>query len=130
MAENSNEPKQSHNRDLLAEHSVRVAVVLIVCALGLFISSFAAGNPIKLPGIALGWGFGLEVVRAALALAILAVIIMVIVRGWGGMWPSGISTQGIDYKEISQTTAELSGDALELSQVRAEIATIIESISA
>jgi hypothetical protein len=101
----------AHSRDLLRTHSKKVASLLALLALGLFVASFALGARRGLPTIAFDWLFGLQVVRAAVAFAIIAVLGVVIIRGWGGLWPQRITTTGIEFatgeREITEGTADV-----------------------
>jgi hypothetical protein len=87
----------SDRHDLVRKHSKKMAFGLMVLAVGLLVGSLDYGVRAGLPSIALDWLFGLQVIRAALAFAIIGVLLLLIVRGWGGMWPDSFLTTGIGY---------------------------------
>jgi hypothetical protein len=97
------------HRDLVRKHSKKMAFGLVVLAVGLLVGSLGYGVREGLPSIALDWLFGLQIIRAALAFAIIAVLVLLIVRGWGGMWPESFLTTGVGYppaeKDVAQGTA-------------------------
>lgn len=113
-------------RDLLHENSKLAAAAMGLLAIALLAASIAAASPKELPEVAFGWGFGLVIFRAAAAFAVIAILAMVLIRGWGGLWPQGISTTGIDYaglaegsKELGQGEAKVRNLIAELQEVKA-----------
>jgi uncharacterized membrane-anchored protein len=105
---------------LLEEYSREAAFILLVVAVLLFALSTLAGETVHLPSIALGWRLGLEIVRAAFAFAIVAAVVMVVVRGFGGMWPSGFSTTGLSYEQ-ADAVRELAADLVELERLKTAV---------
>jgi hypothetical protein len=91
------ETKGSDRRDLVRKHSKKMASGLAVLAVGLLVGSLAYGVRAGLPSVALDWLFGLQLIRAALAFAIVAGLVLLIVRGWGGLWPERFLTTGYEY---------------------------------
>ncbi len=104
-------------RDLLEEYSREAAVILLVVAVLLFALSALAGETVHLPSIAFGWKLGLEIVRAAFAFAIVTIVIMVVLRGFGGMWPSSFSTTGLSYEQADAVVG-LAADLVELERLK------------
>ena len=90
-------PETGDRRDLVRRHSKKIAFGLMVLALGLLVGSLDYGVREGLPSIALDWLFGLQIIRAALAFVIVAFLLLLIVRGWGGMWPDSFLTTGVGY---------------------------------
>ncbi len=114
----------SDHRDLVRKHSKRVALALVVLAVGLLVGSLDYGVREGLPSIALDWLFGLQVIRAALAFAIIAVLVLLIIRGWEGMWPESFLTTGVGYPAekvveggIAQSTAVSAAARQELEAI-------------
>lgn len=93
----------------------------IVALLLLFASTQSAHSEDDLPGIAFGWAFALDVIRAAVVFAVIAVVVMVLLRGWGGIWPQRISTSGIDYPELSRGLLDLHEGQDKLDELKAEL---------
>lgn len=85
--------------DPLARHPKLSACLLLVLALGTFVASMLGEVDPGLPPAALGWRFGLVLVRAAVAFAIIAVLALLVVRGWSGLWPRRLSRDGLDYPD-------------------------------
>lgn len=118
VASSSSREDSAVRRDLVGVHSRKVAIALIVLAVGLFVGSLDYGVREGLPSVALDWLFGLQVLRAALAFVIIAVLGMLIVRGWGGLWPERILTTGVEFpaaeKELERGVAETANISLAL----------------
>jgi len=97
-------------RDLMRVHSKKMAFVLVAVAIGLLVGSLDYGVREGLPSVALDWLFGLQLIRAAVAFVIVAVLLMLLIRGWGGLWPERILTTGVEFpaaeKDIEQGAAE------------------------
>jgi hypothetical protein len=97
-------------RDLMRVHSKKMALVLIAIAIGLLVGSLDYGVRAGLPSVALDWLFGLQIIRAAVAFVIIAILLMLLLRGWGGLWPERILTTGVEFptaeKDIEQGAAE------------------------
>jgi len=91
-------------------HSKKMAFVLVAVAIGLLVGSLDYGVREGLPSVALDWLFGLQLIRAAVAFVIVAVLLMLLIRGWGGLWPERILTTGVEFpaaeKDIEQGAAE------------------------
>jgi hypothetical protein len=100
--------------DLLRAHSRLVAVGLLVLAVGIFAGSFAYGSHSGLPTVALDWLFGLQVIRGAVVFAIFALLIVLLIRGWGGLWPQRITTTSIEFPEIEAEVAKHESEVSEL----------------
>lgn len=118
--------KPTGRRDLLHEHHRIVAVALAILAAALLFASIEAGVSGGLPTAAFGWRLGIEVIRAAVAFGIIAVVAIVIIRGWGGLWPKSISTTSIDWEELSQGTTEYAQARGTVDRVSAEIEALAE----
>jgi hypothetical protein len=113
------EPRSVKRRDLLAEHSRLAASALGVAAAGIFFASFSTGLGTHLPADAFEWEFGLQLLRGAVAVAIVWALLFVLIRGWGGRWPSRISTSGVEFDDLGRATEELGeGARLALEVVR------------
>jgi hypothetical protein len=97
-------------RDLMRVHSKKLALGLIVLAVALLVGSLAYGVREGLPSVALDWLFGLQLLRAAVAFVVVAVLVMLILRGWGGLWPERILTTGVEFpaaeKDVERGLAE------------------------
>jgi hypothetical protein len=102
-------------RDLSSSHPEGFAIALGIGAVLLFVASVGTGVAGGLPTVAFGWTFGLEVFRAAVVFAIIAVVAIVLIRGWTGEWPSNFSTSGLGYREA----AEVSEAAVDLGEAQA-----------
>jgi hypothetical protein len=91
----------------LAAHSRVAASFLALVAAALVVESLRTPVKSGLPSVALDWTFGLAVIRAGVAFAILAALVVFLARGWSGLWPSRISTTGIDYTELADGSREV-----------------------
>jgi len=111
------ETREAQDRDLLKEFSREIAFGLVLLAGVLFVLSIGATETSQLPEIAFGWKLGLDILRAAIVFGALAALIMVLVRGFGGMWPSKLSTSGLDYDQIRRTASDLRKDLDELDRL-------------
>jgi hypothetical protein len=120
--------QRSERRDLLEYHSKKAVVVGLVLATVLFVLSEHAGTVTHLPTIAFGWKLELEIIRAAIAFGVVAVVLSILVRGWGGLWPYKFSTSGLDY-EISQGAAELAAQLEEVQRLRSDLQRLIQETS-
>lgn len=115
------EPTHSKEGDHLATYGRVVAASLALVAIGLTVGSIGSGVDDGLPSIALNWRFGLDIIRAAEIFAIIAVVVMLIVRGWGGMWPRRVSTSGIDFAEVAEGSKEITEAVGTVLQVLPEL---------
>ncbi len=99
--------------DFLTQHSRIVAALLGVTAVVLMLVSASKGVRHDLPGPAFDWSLGLVVLRASVTFAILAALVVVLVRGWGGIWPQRISTTGADYdkQQLEQGSEDVGAGA-------------------
>lgn len=87
--------------DPLARHPRISAGLLGALAVGVLVASLLGEDERGLPTVALGWRLGLVLIRAAVAFAIVAVVVLLIVRGWSGLWPQRVSRDGLDYPDAS-----------------------------
>jgi len=109
-------------RDYLHLHSRKAVALLAIVAIVLLVASMrSAHTQSGLPEIAFGWEFGLDVIRAGIVFAIVASILMVLVRGWGGIWPQRISTSGFDYPQLAEATRDLGREEARMSRLEAEL---------
>jgi hypothetical protein len=117
-------------RDLLHERPEIAAITLTLVAAVLVVASVEAGVSAGLPSAAFGWKLGIEIVRAAVAFAIVAVVVIVLVRGWGGHWPQRISTTSIDWGELADAIEDRrqAGDTVE--EVAAQLQALNEALVA
>jgi hypothetical protein len=92
-------------RDLLQVHRRKSAAALLILAVAIFSGSFAYGKVDGLPSTSFDWLFGLQVIRAGVAFAVIAVLIAVIARGWGGLWPRRVGTTGLEFPEATHEVA-------------------------
>jgi hypothetical protein len=112
---------------MVRKHSKKMAFGLVVLAVGLLVGSFDYGVREGLPSVALDWLFGLQIIRAALAFAIIAVLVLLIVRGWGGMWPESFLTTGVGYpaeKAVESGIERLTAVSVMARQEREALQTI------
>jgi hypothetical protein len=112
------EPKAK--RDLLAEHPALAAIALAVLAVTLVVFSITAGVSGTLPTIAGGWKLGIEILRAAIAFGVIAILVIVLIRGWGGHWPQRISTTSIDWGSLAVGIEERKRATDTVNEVEAE----------
>jgi hypothetical protein len=78
----------------------RVSATLVgLLATGLLVASLLGDTQRGLPTLAFEWQFGLDLVRAALAFVIIASILLLVIRGWHGVWPQRFSHEGLDYSD-------------------------------
>jgi hypothetical protein len=117
VSSETTDKQTSARRDLLEEYSREAAFVLLVVAVLLFALSALASETVHLPAVAFGWKLGLEIIRAAFAFGIVAIVAMVVVRGFGGMWPSSFSTTGLSYEQADALVA-LAGYLVELERIK------------
>jgi hypothetical protein len=122
MSETTESQSRRGRHDLLEEYGPEAAFGLLVVAGVLFFLSSTTSDTVQLPGIAFGWKLGLEIIRAAIVFGVVAAIVMVLVRGFGGMWPSSLSTSGLSYEQ-ADAIAELVEILGELDTVRVELRT-------
>jgi len=116
----SQQPRES--RDYLHLHSRKAVAFLGIVAIVLLVASMrSAHTKSGLPEIAFGWEFGLDVIRAAIVFAVVASILMVLVRGWGGIWPQRISTSGLDYPQLTEAARILGREEARMSVLEAEL---------
>ncbi len=111
----------SARRDLVRIHSRKMAFGLVVLAVGLLVGSLDYGVREGLPSVALDWLFGLQVIRAALAFAIIAALVLLIVRGWGGLWPERFLTTGYEYPAEKEVEGGIAGLTALSTALRREI---------
>ena len=97
-------PTHQNKGHLLTTHPKGLATALGVVALLLLGASILTGVTGSLPTAAFGWTFGLQVIRAGVIFAIVAVLAIVLIRGWTGEWPSSFSTTGLGYNEAADAT--------------------------
>jgi uncharacterized membrane protein len=115
-------------RDLLAERAAYAAALLGIVAAGLIVASIKAGVTGNLPTIAGGWKLGVELLRAAIAFAVIAVLLIVLVRGWGGHWPQRISTTGIDWGDLTEAIEERRQARDTVHEVEAELTQMLAAL--
>jgi len=111
-------------RDLLREHSEDVASILFLLAVALLIASLLTGVSKNLPSIALGWTFGIAVIRAGVVFAVVAALTVFLVRGWGGLWPQRISTTGIDFQQLAEGSDSLEHAVRTMMSVALDLQTV------
>ena len=112
-------------RDLMRVHSKKVAAGFFVLATASIAASFAYGARGGLPGVAFDWLFGLQLIRAAVAFAIVAVLVMLIVRGWGGLWPNRVLTSGFEFPVEEELERDLAEGSQYASRLRGELQALI-----
>jgi len=110
---------------------VLVLGVLVVVAIA-FAFSAQRMDPARLPGVALDSPFLLDLERAAVAAALVVGTAVFLIRGWGGYFPSKISTTGAEYATWSSSaerTAENDDAAIDvLVEIRQERVAMAKSI--
>jgi|HubBroStandDraft_6_1064221.scaffolds.fasta_scaffold712047_1 hypothetical protein len=103
-------------RDLMRVHSKKMALVLIAIAIGMLVGSLDYGVRGGLPSVALDWLFGLQVLRAAVAFVIVAILLMLLLRGWGGLWPERILTTGVEFPSAEKDVEEGAAESAKISR--------------
>lgn len=93
--------------DYLRDHSHIGVIALGAIAVAIFIASFVTGLQTGLPADAFEWTFGLRILRAAVAVAIVWALAVVLIRGWGGVWPSKVSTSGVEFEKLEMASDQL-----------------------
>lgn len=115
------ERQDSDGRDLLVEHSRAVVFGLCAVAVVLLALSVKSQEAIQLPSLAFGWKLGLDITRAAVVLGVVAILAMVLIRGYGGLWPYKVSTTGFDYEKIASAATQLSDLLARLDDLEKEM---------
>jgi hypothetical protein len=95
-------------------HSKLIAGMFLVVVVAMLVVSFTQGIDEGLPSVALDWNFGLKLLRGLGAFGLVAIVAMILVRGWGGMWPQRITSGGVEFPELEQEVAD---DASEVSEL-------------
>jgi hypothetical protein len=90
------------------------AATLVTFVLAVYLSA-TTPVPDEPPGIALGSSALLHLERALLAGAAIGVVLMFLVRGWAGYYPSKVSTTGAEYPSLLalEQATEGSGEIVE-----------------
>jgi hypothetical protein len=117
-------------RDLMAEHPAWAAIALGALAVALVVFSIKAGVSGNLPTIAGGWKLGVEILRAAIAFGVIAVLLIVLIRGWGGHWPKRISTTSIDWGDLAEGIQERKDASDIVDEVEAELQAVQKLLNA
>lgn len=117
-------PVRQKRQDLLRIHSKKMTVILLALGVAAFAASFSTGVHGGLPSAALDWVFGLQLLRAAIAFAIVAALIILIVRGWGGLWPQRITTTSLEFPEAEEDVVE---GTVEAGQIMRELLTELQA---
>jgi hypothetical protein len=91
--------------DPLARYPRTAAVLVGLMAAGLLVASLLGDTQHGLPTLAFEWQFGLDLVRAAVAFLIIALILLLVIRGWNGVWPQRFSHEGLDYSDALKGSA-------------------------
>ena len=91
--------------DPLTRYPRTSAVLVAVVAVGLFAASLFGDTEHGLPTLAFEWQFGLDLVRAAVAFVVIALILLLVIRGWNGVWPQRFSHEGLDYSDALKGNA-------------------------
>jgi hypothetical protein len=102
-------PQTDANPDEVADPLTRYprtsAVLVGLMALGLLAASLLGDTEHGLPTLAFEWQFGLDLVRAAVAFVIIALVLLLVIRGWNGVWPQRFSHEGLDYSDALKGSA-------------------------
>lgn len=112
-----------------------IAVPTVVVVLVVFVIVFCHFNakpPVAtkdLPGVALGSGFLLDLLRSALITAIFGVLLMVGVRAAFGHWPFEISTSGLKYSERREVAETHSGLQDQVARLNAAVSEFEERMT-
>jgi hypothetical protein len=95
--------------DPMRAHGKVIAALLLLVAIGLAVGSFLTGTHEHLPSVALKWVFGLQLLRAGLAFAIIATLVALLVRGSAGIWPVRAGSSGLEWKieEVARRASEV-----------------------
>jgi hypothetical protein len=92
--------------DPLTRYPRTAALLVGLMAAGLFAASLLGDTEPGLPTLAFDWQFGLDLIRAAVAFVIVALILLLVIRGWNGVWPQRFSHEGLDYSDALKGSAE------------------------
>src|SRR5680860_1283885 len=113
--------------------SRRLVVVAPLLGAGLaFVSSSRRRDPSELPGVALDWPLLLDLERAVIVGAIVAILMIFAIRGWRGYFPSKLSTNGAEYghwpsaESVSRSSEETSRALADLRVRQAAIARALQ----
>ena len=109
--------------DPLGNRLAAVALaVALVFVFGIALrESIAFGTPDELPGIALDSPALLHIFRATIATALVAALLVVLIRGAFGYWPLQISTTGVAYAEVVVSESELAEQVRDVVAVAKEL---------
>jgi hypothetical protein len=86
------------------ERRPHLFAVVIAVALALALALSFATGPGKLPGVALGSSLVLRMERAAAIFAALLLVFTVLAQAWKGILPSEISSRGVRFEQVKDTT--------------------------
>lgn len=110
--------------DPLEERFVGKAIVLglLLIIVAAFEISTRQADPARLPGVALGSPFLLDMERALVAAALVVSAAVFLIRGWAGYFPSKLSTTGAEYREwpsVSNVSVGSEDLRMEVADLRA-----------
>lgn len=97
----------------LTSRLIVLATLVVTCAA--FVGSATSTDPDEIPSVALGSRLLLDVERAVLSAALVSGCLVFLIRGWGGYFPTRLSTTGAEYSAVSQI-AQSGRDAAEVVQ--------------
>lgn len=96
--------------DPLSRYPRSSALLIAFLAAGLLLASLLGDTEHGLPTLAFEWQFGLDLIRAAIAFLIIGLVLLLVVRGWNGVWPQRFSHEGLDYSDaVAGTELQESG---------------------
>jgi hypothetical protein len=101
----SNADQAESITDPLTRYPRTSAILVGLMALGLFGASLVGDTEHGLPTLAFDWQLGLDLVRAAVAFVIIALVLLLVIRGWHGVWPQRFSHEGLDYSDAFKGSA-------------------------
>ena len=106
-------PNVEHNADSeepaadpLVRYPRTAATLVAIVAAGLIVASLLSDTERGLPTLAFDWQFGLDLIRAGVAFVIIALLLILVIRGWHGVWPQRFSHEGLDYSDALKGSAE------------------------
>ena len=111
-------------------HPKACASGLLVVVVLAFVASATSEVVPNLPTAALGWKFGLDLIRALVVVAIIGGIAMVLIRGRAGEWPKALGPGGAEYAdrpEVAKAVENYGEAQARLDPVVDSVVSIIEN---
>jgi predicted secreted protein len=118
--------------DPLRNRSAAVALAVVLAfVFGIAIrESIGFGAPDQLPGVALDSPALLHIFRATVATALVAALLVILIRGAFGYWPLQISTTGVAYTEVVISESELAEQVRDVVAAARELDARLSAVEA